>query len=58
MIQHHLAHYKDADPQVVKLLLDILYVDDFPGGASKTKTAFDACQQAKEIMKKSEFNLH
>ncbi|CAB4026974.1 DUF1758 and DUF1759 and RVT 1 and Peptidase A17 d omain containing [Paramuricea clavata] len=32
-ISHHLSRYKEIEPEIVSLLLESLYVDDFAGGA-------------------------
>ena len=55
-IQHHLSHYKKAEPQVSELLANSLYVDDFPGGASDDESAIHVYQRAKTIMKEGGFN--
>ena len=56
-IQHHLSHYKEPEPQVSELVVNSLYVDDFPGGASDDESAIHVYQRAKAIMKEGGFNL-
>jgi hypothetical protein len=33
IIQHHLSRHKEREPEMVSLLNDSFYVDDFAGGA-------------------------
>ena len=42
---------------MVQFLLDSLYVDDLPGGATNPKQGFEFYQLAKELMAKGGFNL-
>ena len=58
VIQHHLSQYKNSHAEIVKLLSDTLYVDDFPGGASNREEGFKVYCQAKEVINGGEFNLH
>ena len=57
VIQHHLSRYKNSHAEIVKLLSDTLYVDDFPRGASNREEGFHVYQQAKEVMNGGGFNL-
>ena len=57
VIQHHLSWYKNSHAEVVKLLSDTLYVDDFSGGASNREESFKVYCQAKEVMNGGVFNL-
>ena len=57
VIRHHLLQYRGSHTQVAQFLLDTLYVDDLPGGATDDKNGFEFYQQAKEIMKIGGFNL-
>lgn len=57
VIQHHLSRYKNSHAEIVKLLSDTLYVDDFPGGASNREEGFKVYCQAKEVMNRGGFNL-
>ena len=57
VIQHHLSRYKNSHEEIVKLLLDTLYVDDFPGGAANREEGFHVYCQAKEVMNGGGFNL-
>jgi len=49
-IQHHLLRHQKDYPQVVQFLLDSLYVDDLPGGATNSTKGFEFYQLAKEFM--------
>ena len=57
VIQYHLSKYQTSNPHVARLLADMLYVDDFPGGAENSEKGFKLYQEAKEIMKAGGFNL-
>jgi len=57
VIQHHLLRNQKEYSQVVQFLLDSLYVDDLPGGATNPKQGFEFYQLAKELMAKGGFNL-
>ena len=56
-VQNHLSQYKQSEPQVAELLVNSLYVDDFPGGASDDESAFHVYQKGKSIMHEGGFNL-
>ena len=43
--------------EIVNLLSDTLYVDDFPGGALNREEGFQVYRQAKEVMNRGGFNL-
>ena len=58
VIQHHLSRYKNSHAEIVKLLSDTWYVDDFPGRASNREEGFHVYCQAKEVMNRGGFNLH
>ena len=49
IIQNHLASYKQAHPDVSRMLADSLYVDDFVGGVV-------SLQQGEEMFYKSQAN--
>ena len=51
VIKHHLSQYKNSHVEIVKLLSDTLYVDNFPGGALNREEGFKVYCQAKEVMK-------
>ena len=51
VIQHHLSRYKNSHADIVRLLSETLYVDDFPGGASNSEEGFRVYCQVKEVMK-------
>ena len=55
-MDHHLSHV-EVDPNVVDLLKNSLYVDDFAGGASTDSQAFQVYSSAKELMGKGGFPL-
>jgi len=57
VIQHHLLQHKNEFPEVTEFLLDALYVDDLPGGATDPSKGFEFYQQAKKLMSKGGFNL-
>ena len=57
VIQHHLLQHKSEYLQIAQFLLDALYVDDLPGGATDPTKGFEFYQQAKELMAKGGFNM-
>ena len=57
VIRHHLSWYRNSHAEIVNLLSDTLYVDDFPGGASNREEGFQVYRQAKEVMNRGGINL-
>jgi len=57
VIQDHFSQQKNNDPEVVELLANTLYVDDFPEGVPNVEKGYHLYQQSKETMKKGGFNL-
>ena len=57
VIRHHLSRYRSSYAEIVNLLSDTLYVDDFPGGASNREEGFQVYRQVKEVMNRGGFNL-
>lgn len=59
-IRHHLNYCEELNPElsdVINLLRERLYVDDFLGGADSTKNAETIYKNSKEIMSQGGFNL-
>lgn len=57
VIQHHLTTHKETNPEMVSLLNDSFYVDDFAGGAKTDDDAVEVYQRSQEIMKDGGFTL-
>ena len=57
VIQHHLIWYLLKEPNIVRLLAESFYVDDFVSGALTAEEGLSIYQKAKEIMKHGGFNL-
>ena len=57
LIQHHLELNKEKEPQIVSLLQDSFYVDDFVGGASHDDLAIEIYEKSKGIMNAGGFAL-
>ena len=59
-IRYHLDFCEKLNPElreVINLLRERLYVDDFLGGADSVKKAEEIYQESREIMRKGGFNL-
>ena len=59
-IRYHLDFCEKLNPElreVINLLRERLYVDDFLGGADSVKEAEEIYQESREIMRKGGFNL-
>ena len=56
-IQHYLEKYEQKEPQVIALLKDSFYVDDFIGGSTDDDKAIEIYEKANEIMKDGGFGL-
>ena len=57
LIQHHLEKYEQKEPQVIALLKDSFYVDDFICGSTDDDKAIEIHEKANEIMKDGGFGL-
>ncbi|CAB4012094.1 Hypothetical predicted protein, partial [Paramuricea clavata] len=56
-IEHHLCLFQQSEPEIVEMLKDSLYVDDFITGEENDAKAFNVYKKSKEIMAKGGFNL-
>ena len=56
-IRHHLSTFKKKEPEVVSLLSESLYVDDFASGANEDDEAVRIQRTSKRIMKEGGFTL-
>jgi hypothetical protein len=56
-ISHHLSRYKEIEPEIVSLLLESLYVDDFAGGAYDDDEALHIYRTSHDLMSKGGFKL-
>ncbi|XP_011407795.1 PREDICTED: uncharacterized protein LOC105311847 [Amphimedon queenslandica] len=56
-IRHHVEHYRDSDPLVVKSLLESIYVDDIIGGADTEEGVWKLYCDYKRILSEGGFNL-
>ena len=57
VIQKHLSRYKGSEPQVMQLLAESFYVDDFVGGAKDVEEGYQIFQTSRKVMKEGGFNL-
>ncbi|CAB3999250.1 Hypothetical predicted protein [Paramuricea clavata] len=57
IIQHHLSRHKEREPEMVSLLNDSFYVDNFAGGAKTDDDAVEVYEKAQAIMKDGGFTL-
>ena len=57
VIQKHLSRYKGSEPQVMQLLAESFYVDDFVGGAKDVEEGYKIFQTSRKTMKEGGFNL-
>ena len=57
VIQHHLTWYLPKEPNIVRLLAESFYVDDFVSRALTTEEGFSIYQKAKEIMNHGGFDF-
>ena len=57
IIQHHLDLYKVKESEIVSLLQDSFYVDDFMGGALNDDQALEIHEKANDILKDGGFVL-
>ena len=53
----HLSQYQETHPNIVSLLRDSLYVDDFAGGAYEDSEALEVYHTSQEVMNKGGFKL-
>ena len=54
-ISHHLSNYKEVEPDIVAMLLESMYVDDFAGGASNDDQALRVHCKSQELMSQGGF---
>ena len=57
MIKQHLQKYANGNPELVKALLNGLYVDHMTSGESTIERGFDLFVNSRKIMAKGGFNL-
>ena len=57
IILHHLSKFKEQEPEVVSLLSESLYIDDFAGGANEDDEAVRIQRTSKHIMNEGGFIL-
>ena len=55
VLMHHLTQRTDPNTPVNSLLAESLYVDDFVGGASNDKEAFEIYHKARQVMRMAGF---
>ncbi len=56
-IDHHLKSFSFAKPELVKTLVQSIYVDNVIAGATDEDSALQLYQESKEILRKGGFNL-
>ena len=56
-ISHHLSSYKEVEPNIVAMLLESMYVDDFAGGASNDDQALRVHCKSEELMSQGGFTF-
>jgi hypothetical protein len=56
-IDHHLRLYEDQSSEIVDILKNSLYVDDFVSGAQNDNKAFNIYKDSKQVMLDGGFNL-
>ena len=56
-IKQHLQKYANGNPELVKALLNSLYVDDMTSGESTVERGFDLFVNSRKIMAEGGFNL-
>ena len=56
-IKHHVEKYSSTHPEIVKLLLQSIYVDDVVSGADHEEEAYTLYTASKEILSHASFNL-
>lgn len=56
-ILHHLQLYQQQCPEIVELLSNQLYVDDFVTGTDSEEKAFEIYKLSKQVMSEGGFNL-
>ena len=56
-IKQHLQKYANGNPELVKALLNSLYVDDMTSGESTIEREFDLFVKSRKIMAEGGFNL-
>ncbi|XP_046841882.1 uncharacterized protein LOC124435999 [Xenia sp. Carnegie-2017] len=56
-IRHHVLNYKNVDPEIVSLLIESLYVDDFASGASNEEEALYIYHRSRKLMSEGGFKL-
>ena len=57
VIQKHLSCHRDSEPQIMQLLAESFYVDDFVGGANDVEGGYKVFQISRKIMKEGGFNM-
>ena len=57
IITQHLNTYKNASPELIKLVEDSMYLDDLISGAENDRKAFDVYQGSKAIIAEGFFHL-
>ena len=57
VIQHHVDIHRKKKPDIAKLLLTSLYVDDFLGGSQTKEEGVKVYQESMKIMKSEGFTL-
>ena len=57
VIQKHLSYYRESEPQIMQLLAESFYVDDFVGGANDVEGGYKVFQTSRRVMKEGGFNL-
>ena len=57
MIKQHLQKYANGNPELVKALLNSLYVDDMTSEESTIEREFDLFVKSRKIMAEGGFNL-
>ena len=56
-IKQHLQKYANGSPELVKALLNSLFVDDMTSGESTVERGFDLFVNSRKIMAEGRFNL-
>ena len=56
-LQHHISKYEEKDPEIVKKLLELFYVDDFNPEEENVEQAFELYLKSKKILSDGGFTL-
>lgn len=56
-LRHHLEKFRGSHPELVKKLIDSLYVDDIITGAPTEEQALQLHSESREVLKEGAFNL-